>query len=125
MVTWDGNDRIDIIDFGMLLYQYNLPLVPVDDYCGTDIADLFAWTGFPDADINSDGIVDLNDFSFIANNYLMISKDSCCPDTLAGSNVPMTSVSCCSARADGSGVTWRLPTATRTASLTLRTWSAS
>ena len=89
----DGNDRIDIIDFGMLLYQYNLPLVPVDDYCGTDIADLFAWTGFPDADINSDGIVDLNDFSFIANNYLMISKDSCCPDTLAGSNVPMTSVS--------------------------------
>ena len=89
----DGNDRIDIIDFGMLAYQYNVPLMPIDDYCGVSLGDLYSWDGYPDADINSDGLVDLNDFSFVATNYLMMSKDACCPDQVASDTTPITSIS--------------------------------
>ncbi|MHC5110737.1 MAG: hypothetical protein ACYTHJ_12775 [Planctomycetota bacterium] len=79
----DGNgDTIDILDFGMFVSQYQANLDP-NTPCGT---------AGPHSDINGDGIVDGADFSFISQNFLATSKNSCCEDSTASVETPITSI---------------------------------
>ncbi len=80
----NGDDVIDILDFGTLLDQY-LSVSPPDLTC--ELVER-------NADINGDGLVDALDLSFIARNFLDADKDSCCPDAVASQrHVPLTSIS--------------------------------
>lgn len=80
----NGDDVIDILDFGTLLDQY-LSQLPPDATC--ELAER-------NADINGDGLVDALDLSFIAMNFLDADKDSCCPDAVASlRRAPLTSIS--------------------------------
>jgi hypothetical protein len=64
-----GNaDVIDILDFGMFVSQYGAMVNP-NTTCEMAQAH---------ADINGDGIVDALDFTFISQNFLESSKNSCC-----------------------------------------------
>ena len=66
----NGDQHIDIVDFGLFLAQYMM-VVGADTPCGT---------AGPHADLNGDGTVNSADFSFIAENFLAESKDACCDD---------------------------------------------
>jgi len=66
----NGDHHIDILDFGLFLAQYMMAM-PADTPCGT---------AGPNADINGDGVVNSEDFSFIAMNFIAESKDACCDD---------------------------------------------
>ena len=70
----DCNDHIDIVDFGLFLFQFG-GILPVDTPCGTPQ---------PHADFNGDGFVNALDFAFIAMNFMEESKDACCDDPTSG-----------------------------------------
>lgn len=90
----DGNDTIDIYDFGIFVSQFLTPGgVGADTACG--------FVG-PHADINADGFVDNADFTFINMNFLQASKTACC-DTMASAPVPTTEVTVKELRAMGLG----------------------
>lgn len=83
-----GHDVINILDFGQYIAQwgqtYGGSIQACDEDCHPDGAN---------ADINGDGIVDGLDFAFISLNFLEVSKDACCPGSIAGNTVPLTEVS--------------------------------
>jgi len=90
----DGNgDTIDILDFGMFISQYQENLDP-NTPCGTE---------GPHSDINGDGVVDGADFSFISQNFLENSKNSCCDDSTAANPQPITSITVKELRRKGLG----------------------
>ncbi|MFQ5461868.1 MAG: hypothetical protein ACE5E5_04485 [Phycisphaerae bacterium] len=79
----DGNgDTIDILDFGMFVSQFNQSLDP-NSPCGTQ---------GPHSDINGDGVVDGADFTFISQNFLDNSKNSCCATGGGASSTPETPI---------------------------------
>lgn len=62
---------------------------------------------FPHGDINADGIVDTADWSFIIENFLMASKDACCPEgTGAAGYVPTLEIDLKTARELGLGASF-------------------
>jgi hypothetical protein len=69
-----SHDVIDILDFGQFVSMY-LGVFNPDTTC----ADKHT----PHGDINGDGVVDGLDFAFILQNFLMMSKNACCPDAAA------------------------------------------
>ncbi|MHC5112154.1 MAG: hypothetical protein ACYTHJ_20025 [Planctomycetota bacterium] len=91
----DGNgDTIDILDFGMFVYQYLDSLEPSTD-CQSE---------GPHADINGDGIVDAGDFVFLSQNFLKTSKNSCCEDaTAAAGEEPVVAITVKELRRRGLG----------------------
>ncbi len=88
-------DTVDIFDFGMFMNAVATGNVNPDP--NTDCSD-----GCPNADVNSDGVVDNTDYAFILNNYLKASKNSCCPDAAAIAP-PVTSITVKELRARGLG----------------------
>jgi len=74
---------IDILDFGIFSYKF-----------GTDLEFTDCSTVAPHADINGDGLVNSDDFSYIQQNFLKTHDPACCsgPAPLGGSQ-PVTSVS--------------------------------
>lgn len=82
-----GNaDVIDILDFGMFVSQYGLAL---DPNTSCEMAQAHA-------DINGDGMVDALDFTFISQNFLASSKNSCCEN--GGANVADTAITAISVK---------------------------
>jgi hypothetical protein len=74
-------DKINILDFGMFVSQFGSVINPNTDCPGIGVH----------ADINGDGVVDADDFSFIFNNFLAHSKDCVCPDGVSsGSDIVPT-----------------------------------
>jgi hypothetical protein len=62
-------DVIDILDFGTFASQYPGDYGFTDTPCGTP---------GPNADINGDGVVDMDDYSFVSMNFLTSAKECCC-----------------------------------------------
>jgi hypothetical protein len=84
-------DTIDVLDFGTFVSQYLVDYGSGDTPCGT--------VG-PNADINGDGLVDLDDYAFISANFLVNSKQCCCGPQTAGAIV-VTEISVAQLRANG------------------------
>jgi len=84
-------DIIDILDFGTFVSQYLQDYGFSDTPCGT---------AGPNADINGDGVVDLDDYAFVSGNFLVNSKQCCCGPQVAGVT-PVTEISVAQLRADG------------------------
>lgn len=84
-------DVIDILDYGTFVSQYLVNYGFTDTPCGTP---------GPNADINGDGIVDLDDYAFISMNFLTSSKQCCCGPQ-AASAVAVTEISVAQLRAMG------------------------
>jgi len=71
----DGNEYIDILDFGVFAAQFNTA-VGADTPCST---------AGPNADFNGDGFVDMADFTFIQINFLAFDQPDCgCPLPMEG-----------------------------------------
>jgi hypothetical protein len=78
-------DVIDILDFGTFVSQYMFQYGYTDTPCGTP---------GPNADINGDGLADMDDYAFISQNFLVSSKECCCgPETASVNAVTEVSVS--------------------------------
>ncbi len=92
----DGDHNIDILDFGVFVSQFMDSFADGNTVCG--------YTG-PHADIDGDGTVDGSDFAHISMNFLMASKDSCCPDSAANGVMtqPITEISVKELREQGLG----------------------
>lgn len=86
-------DTIDILDFGTFVMQYLAQYGDTDTPCGT---------AGPNADINGDGMVDLEDYAFVSSNFLVNSKQCCCGPQTA-SAIAITEISVAQLRADGNG----------------------
>jgi hypothetical protein len=84
-------DIIDILDFGTFVSQYLVNYGASDTPCGT---------AGPNADINGDGVADLDDYAFISANFLVNSKACCCGPQTAGA-IAITEISVAQLRADG------------------------
>jgi len=84
-------DTIDILDFGTFVSQYLQSYGSTDTPCGT---------AGPNADINGDGVVDMDDYAFISSNFLVNSKQCCCGPQTA-SAIAVTEISVAQLRADG------------------------
>jgi hypothetical protein len=84
-------DVIDILDFGTFVSQYLHAYGDTDTPCGTP---------GPNADINGDGVADLDDYAFISANFLVNSKLCCCGPQTA-SAIAVTEISVAQLRADG------------------------
>jgi len=84
-------DVIDILDFGTFVFQYLVAYPSGSTPCGT---------AGPNADINGDGVVDLDDYAFVAANFLVSAKQCCCGPQ-AASAVGVTEISVAQLRADG------------------------
>jgi hypothetical protein len=79
---------VDILDFGVFLGQFNQnPNPPKDKHCDDNGGD-----GFTHADFNGDGVVDIEDYTFIQINFLANDKDDCCHDPSASEPVGRTEV---------------------------------
>ena len=87
----DGNHRIDVLDFAVLVTQYGMAIPP---HRPCDEESTYH------ADINGDGMVDVGDFAQIATNYLMVDMPFC---QLAGvaEAEPVTEISVKELRAIG------------------------
>lgn len=81
----DGNDIIDIVDFGILLDQSGVNIDP-DTPCGLE--DIHA-------DLNGDGIVDDLDQAMIFANFLATDQQTCCSEGGDGTttSAPRTEIS--------------------------------
>lgn len=84
-------DVIDILDFGTFVAEYLSNYGSTDTPCGT---------AGPNADINGDGIVDLDDYAFVSSNFLVSAKQCCCGPQTASANA-ITEISVAQLRADG------------------------
>ncbi len=84
-------DVIDILDFGTFVAEYLSNYGSIDTPCGT---------AGPNADINGDGVADLDDYAFISSNFLVSSKLCCCGPQTASANA-ITEISVAQLRADG------------------------
>ncbi len=92
---------IDILDFGVFVWQYNEDYTTGDTTCTTP---------YPHADVSGDGTVWTEDFTFIANNFLKSSDAACCTSpspaggiTLSASDGPRTSITVAELQAAGLG----------------------
>lgn len=86
-------DVIDILDFGTFVAEYGANYGDGNTPCGT---------AGPNADINGDGIVDMDDYAFISANFLVSSKNCCCgPEGGIGSVNAITEISVAQLRAAG------------------------
>jgi hypothetical protein len=72
----DSDRLIDILDFGTFIGQLNNNPMPGKN----KTCEASPNPGAIHADLNGDGIVDVADYTFIANNFLENDKDKCCPD---------------------------------------------
>lgn len=73
----DGNDAIDVLDFGVFVDFHNTAQAP-DTPCGTSGVH---------ADFNGDGFVDTRDWQFISDHLEMTDMVSCCQASgIAGSS---------------------------------------
>jgi hypothetical protein len=83
----NGDNFIDILDFGMFMDEFFSPASP-NTPCGT--------VG-PDANFNGDNVVDLVDFVFIQVNSFKASEPECCPAAVAAASTleegPIRSIS--------------------------------
>lgn len=86
-------DVIDILDYGTFVSQYLTNYGFTDTPCGTQ---------GPNADINGDGTVDLDDYAFVSMNFLTSSKECCCGPQTASVNA-ITEISVADLRALGLG----------------------
>jgi hypothetical protein len=79
----NDDDWVDILDFGVFSYLFGPSTAPTD--CNT---------AAPHADIDGDGLVNSDDFSYIQTNFLKTHDPDCCsgPAPLGGSQ-PVVSVS--------------------------------
>jgi hypothetical protein len=84
-------DVIDILDFGTFASQYPTCYGFTNTPCGTP---------GPNADINGDGCVDLEDYAFVSSNFLVSSKNCCCGPQAASVNA-ITEISTAQLRALG------------------------
>ncbi len=74
----DGNDVIDAVDQALLMNQY-LQTIDPNSPCGSP--------GFH-ADINGNGVVNLDDLTFIQRNLLKTDPPLCCPNTSTAAQSP-------------------------------------
>jgi hypothetical protein len=79
----NGNDFIDIFDFGIFTGQWLADYGTGDTNCAT--------TG-PHADLSGDGTVFAGDITFITINFLEASDTSCCPSGAMGGPVTQISI---------------------------------
>jgi hypothetical protein len=86
-------DVIDILDYGTFVSQYLISYGFTNTPCGTP---------GPNADINGDGVVDLDDYAFVSMNFLTSSKQCCCGPQTASVNA-VTEISVAQLRAMGLG----------------------
>jgi hypothetical protein len=91
-------DTIDILDFGTFVYQYGATYDSNGD--GIPDGNTPCGTAGPNADINGDGTVDLDDYAFISSNFLVNSKQCCCGPQ-AASAIAVTEISVAQLRALG------------------------
>jgi hypothetical protein len=92
-------DVIDILDFGTFVSQLGANYGSGDTFCDGQ----FKPACCPDsanADINGDGLVDLEDYAFVSMNFLTSSKNCCCGAQIAGVNA-VTEISVAQLRAMG------------------------
>ena len=95
----DGNNIVDILDFGIFLEHYLTARNPNTTCDTTEV----------NADFNADGVVDQLDLSFISLNFLASDKNSCCPSaTSAAALQPRIEVSLAELRTLGLGRLGRL-----------------
>jgi hypothetical protein len=87
-------DVIDILDYGTFVSQYLISYGFTNTPCGTP---------GPNADINGDGVVDLDDYAFVSMNFLTSSKQCCCGPQTATAVNPVTEISVAQLRAMGLG----------------------
>jgi hypothetical protein len=91
-------DVIDILDYGTFVSQY------LRNYCDdplyTACPNTPCGTPGPNADINGDGLVDIDDYAFISRNFLTSSKQCCCGPQTASVNA-ITEISVAQLRALG------------------------
>jgi len=89
----NDDEWVDILDFGVFNWQY-----------GVGGGDTDCLSAYPHADIDGDGIVDSDDFSFIQINFLATHDPDCCgtPAPLDGS-MPVLSISVADLIARGMG----------------------
>jgi len=91
--TTSGNDLVggnlnddkfvDILDFGIFVGQFGVDYGSGNTSCATP---------FPHADISGNGTVGVEDFTFIAINFLDASDDNCC-GALSATGGPITRIS--------------------------------
>jgi hypothetical protein len=86
-------DVIDILDYGTFVSQYGAHYASTDTLC--------PYVG-PNADINGDGAVTLDDYAFVSMNFLTSSKNCCCGPQAASVNA-VTEISVAQLRAMGLG----------------------
>jgi hypothetical protein len=92
-------DVIDILDFGTFVAQYGAAYGSGDDVC-TGSAKPECCPDSANADINGDGVVDMDDYAFVSANFLVSSKECCCGPQTAGANA-VTEISVAQLRASG------------------------
>jgi hypothetical protein len=95
-------DVIDILDYGTFVSQF------LTDYCDdplyTACPNTPCGTNGPNADINGDGKVDMDDYAFVSMNFLTSSKQCCCgPEGGAAGVNAITEISVAQLRALGLG----------------------
>src|SRR3546814_8715497 len=64
-----GNNNIDIFDFGAFAGEFNENYGTANTNCST---------AAPHADISGNGVVFVEDYTFIVNNFLDVSEANCC-----------------------------------------------
>jgi len=73
----NGDDFIDILDFGTFVSQFGTDYGTADTDCTTPA---------PHGDFTGDGVADTADVSFIVINFLELADTPCCATLLAGSS---------------------------------------
>jgi hypothetical protein len=94
---WWMINQINIHDFASFMWAIDLgqQFEDGDTDCSTDC---------PHGDINADGLVDALDYSFLVENFLMASKEVCCPAPVsAGEPTDVVEVSVKDLRLQGDG----------------------
>jgi len=77
-----GNaNTVNIVDFGVYMGE----IVAGASYAPRGDTDCM--TAFPHGDINADGAVDTLDYTFLLENFLVNSKNCCCPAPIAAGRV--------------------------------------
>jgi len=79
LISGDLNDdgSIDALDFGVFTFQWNT-IVGADTDCATP---------YPHADVDGNGIVGTEDFTFIQIHFMSVDEDHCCGTPSPGSAV--------------------------------------
>ena len=95
----NGPNHVDVLDFGVYMWQIGADYGTGNTECGEDCA----YGSFPNADLNGDGIVDVDDFDLIDANFMAESKLGCCGYATAGASEPVLDISVKELIRDGRG----------------------